>query len=427
MSDVRRLASGAWLPGWTLVVLLIGSGCELTLSVDRSLANRRNDAGPTVADSGSDAAEPVLDAGRPYQGGEDAAVPPPEVTPCADSDLDGVCNLTDVCPTLSNANQRDSDRDGVGDACDACPNDPHKILPGMCGCAAVETDSDADGRADCVDACPQDPAKGAAGSCGCGVPDLDHDADGSFDCHESCPNDPTKQSAGVCGCGVADTDSDGDGVANCMDPCPLDKPDDGDADGVCDSQDLCTGDDASGDTDHDHICNDGDPCPADAALSDCSGACRNLQTDHDHCGACGSPCAFDETCTAGQCAFAGAALSFTLSWSEPTADLDLYVRTPANNVIYYANPSQDGGTKSSESAAGPGAERIAWPSSAASGVYEVCVVGFMLGVDTPFQVEVAKLGSVAQTVSGMVHVADANMSVAACGSGDGHNVLSFSN
>lgn len=405
-----------------MALLLLGSGCELTLSVDRSLANRRGDAG-AAADSGKDA-ETSVDAGAPDAGGYsnvDAAV-----APCEDSDADGVCNATDVCPTLANANQRDSDRDGVGDACDACPNDAQKILPGMCGCGAVETDSDADGHADCVDGCPQDPAKTAAGSCGCGTPDTDHDADGTADCHESCPNDPTKQSPGVCGCGVADSDSDGDGVADCKDACPHDNPNDTDGDGVCESKDVCAGDDATGDTDHDRICNDRDACPADAALTDCAGSCLDLRTDHDHCGTCGNACASGEMCSSGQCLYAGAALSFALSWSEPSADLDLYVRTPANNVIYYASSSHDGGTKFSDSDHGPGAEQIAWPSNPPSGDYEVCVVGFMLGADATFQVDVAKLGTVAQTISGVIHVADADMSVASCASGDGHDVLTFS-
>jgi hypothetical protein len=39
----------------------------------------------------------------------------------ADTDGDGVQNINDNCPTLSNANQADSDRDTVGTACDNCP------------------------------------------------------------------------------------------------------------------------------------------------------------------------------------------------------------------------------------------------------------------------------------------------------------------
>lgn len=41
------------------------------------------------------------------------------VNPCApDTDGDGIPNIVDNCPSVSNANQQDSDGDGVGDACD---------------------------------------------------------------------------------------------------------------------------------------------------------------------------------------------------------------------------------------------------------------------------------------------------------------------
>jgi hypothetical protein len=36
-----------------------------------------------------------------------------------DSDGDGVANIVDNCPTISNPTQVDVDNDGVGDACDS--------------------------------------------------------------------------------------------------------------------------------------------------------------------------------------------------------------------------------------------------------------------------------------------------------------------
>ncbi len=39
----------------------------------------------------------------------------------ADTDGDGVQNINDNCPTVSNSNQADPDRDTVGTACDNCP------------------------------------------------------------------------------------------------------------------------------------------------------------------------------------------------------------------------------------------------------------------------------------------------------------------
>lgn len=40
-----------------------------------------------------------------------------------DSDMDGIFDITDNCPTVANFSQLDSDLDGIGDACDNCPND----------------------------------------------------------------------------------------------------------------------------------------------------------------------------------------------------------------------------------------------------------------------------------------------------------------
>ena len=51
---------------------------------------------------------------------------------------------------------------------------------------------------------------------------------------------------------------DGDGVGNVCDVCLIDAADDSDGDGSCDSVDLCTGDDTTGDPDADGFCNDVD-------------------------------------------------------------------------------------------------------------------------------------------------------------------------
>jgi hypothetical protein len=44
--------------------------------------------------------------------------PPPD----ADSDNDGVLDVSDNCPLTSNPDQADADADGIGDVCDNCPN-----------------------------------------------------------------------------------------------------------------------------------------------------------------------------------------------------------------------------------------------------------------------------------------------------------------
>ncbi len=59
----------------------------------------------------------------------------------ADTDLDGVRDLADTCPTVADPAQGDSDRDSVGDACDNCPATPNPD----------QADTNGDGRGD---ACP---------------------------------------------------------------------------------------------------------------------------------------------------------------------------------------------------------------------------------------------------------------------------------
>src|SRR5262249_35917204 len=45
----------------------------------------------------------------------------------------------------------DTDGDGVPDVTDGCPNDVNKTAPGVCGCGKAETDANLNGVADCID------------------------------------------------------------------------------------------------------------------------------------------------------------------------------------------------------------------------------------------------------------------------------------
>jgi hypothetical protein len=100
-----------------------------------------SDAGEeVVADAGRAPSE--LDAGQqtpPDTGAmeeppHDAGEPMPDAeAPCGDGDGDGVCDDSDNCPQVVNANQADADRDGQGDACEPDTDPP----PRACNTEAV--------------------------------------------------------------------------------------------------------------------------------------------------------------------------------------------------------------------------------------------------------------------------------------------------
>jgi len=133
-----------------------------------SLTLARTDATYAITDTRS-----VTPPTHPYAAGSFAA---------GDIDADGVSDLVDNCPRVSNVTQTDSDGDGPGDACDTCPaiSDP------------AQADADSDGFGDACDRCP---AVASASN-------TDLDGDGLGD--------------------ACDPDSDGDGVANGQDCGPLD-------------------------------------------------------------------------------------------------------------------------------------------------------------------------------------------------------------
>jgi hypothetical protein len=78
-----------------------------------------------------------------------------------DTGDDGVSDVCDVRPEVSDPGRSVSDADGIGDMCEACPNDWFNGADGDCQCADVDPcpldpidDSDTDGFSADDDNCP---------------------------------------------------------------------------------------------------------------------------------------------------------------------------------------------------------------------------------------------------------------------------------
>lgn len=157
-----------------------------------------------------------------------------------DSDMDGLADQCDNCPTTANTDQADGDGDGVGDACDNCPTIVNTYQEDMDGDGEgdlCDDDIDGDGIANDIDNCETTFNPDQA----------DHDFDGIGDACES--------------------DDDGDGIGDLVDNCPLTPnplQEDSDADGAGDACDNCPGlsNPDQADADHDGLGDLCDNCPA---------------------------------------------------------------------------------------------------------------------------------------------------------------------
>jgi len=169
-----------------------------------------------------------------------------------DDDDDGVLDVDDNCPLISNPGQTDTDADGRGDACDD-DDDNDGINDGSDNCPLTpnpsQVDTDADGSGDACDDDDDDDDDNDGindGSDNCPLTpnpsQVDTDADGSGDaCDDDNDNDGINDGSDNCplASNPSQIDSDGDGIGDACDACPYYAGNDTDGDGVCDDEDNC--------------------------------------------------------------------------------------------------------------------------------------------------------------------------------------------
>jgi hypothetical protein len=193
-------------------------------------------------------------------------------TASADFDTDGVNDLEDNCPTVSNGTQDDVDKDFVGDPqCDNCPaiSNPDQIdMDGDGTGDLCDNDADGDSVDNGTDNCPAltNPVEDCDGDSMTPEEQCDADGDGIGDACDSCTDtdgdglgDPGFSGA-VCGTDSfpsdPENDADGDGISGPLDNCAMDANSDqldADGDGLGDVCDPCEND-PDNDIDGDGVC-----------------------------------------------------------------------------------------------------------------------------------------------------------------------------
>ncbi len=185
----------------------------------------------------------------------------------ADSDGDGICDLSDTC----DGSALDTDLDGIADGCDNCPRVANPGQENTDGAAdggdVCDLDDDNDGVADEADSSPFNPWL-------C----QDVDADGCDDCSVMARPLPANDGPDADGDGICDLsdscegpllDDDGDGVVNNCDNCPsVANPGQENTDGAPDGGDACDPDD-----DGDGVADGDDAAPLNSRI------CQDVDAD----------------------------------------------------------------------------------------------------------------------------------------------------
>jgi len=227
-----------------------------------------------------------------------------------DTDLDGILDNIDNCPTTANPDQADADGDGVGDLCDSCANTPNGESVNASGCSQSQLDDDNDGVMNNLDNCSATPTGESVNANGCSIGQLDDDNDGVQNSDDLCANTPNGEDVNANGCAASQLDDDNDEVMNNVDACPATpsgetvnasgcstSQTDADGDNVKDNVDSCPNTpigetvNSSGcsqsqiDDDGDGVMNNVDDCPnTPVGASINASGCSQSQLDDDNDG-----------------------------------------------------------------------------------------------------------------------------------------------